>query len=130
MAWPRAPAAAAARMALPQSAPLFNYSMPMLSHALRQTRLRRYGTDVAVSPLFDGLIRHDRVALAKAITLVESTAPRHKQAAHELLALALQHQLHGGASRASAARIPSNTIAPRYTPKSDQSAALAAFLAD
>ncbi|KNE60961.1 LAO/AO transport system ATPase [Allomyces macrogynus ATCC 38327] len=106
-----------------------------MPHALRpcpSARLRRYGTDVAVSPLFDGLIRHDRVALAKAITLVESTASRHKQAAHELLALALQHQLRGGATgaRASAARIPSNTIAPRYTPKSDQSAALAAFLAD
>lgn len=44
-----------------------------------------------VSALADGVLAGDRAALARAITLVESAAPQHSQAAQALLARLLPH---------------------------------------
>ncbi|KAI9152620.1 hypothetical protein H9P43_009416 [Blastocladiella emersonii ATCC 22665] len=64
--------------------------------------------------LYSRLLRHDRVALAKAITLVESTAQRHKPAANALLTSVLAHlrSRAPGGGVTPAGRIPSNTLTP------------------
>jgi len=49
------------------------------------------GMDVEVMSLVDGLLTSNRRALAKAITLVESTLPEHQQRAQQLLDAMLPH---------------------------------------
>ncbi|WP_437310260.1 methylmalonyl Co-A mutase-associated GTPase MeaB [Sorangium sp. So ce388] len=54
--------------------------------------------------LVDGLLAGDRAALARAITLAESSLPRHQQLAEEVLELCLPHS--GGAVRLGITGVP------------------------
>jgi LAO/AO transport system kinase len=53
--------------------------------------LGQTAVDAQDIPLVDGLLAGERRALAKAITLVESTMPEHRQRAQKLLAALLPH---------------------------------------
>lgn len=53
--------------------------------------LGQTAVDAQDIPLVDGLLAGERRALAKAITLVESTLPEHRQRAQKLLAALLPH---------------------------------------
>ena len=57
-----------------------------------------------VSDLDAGVLAGDRAALARAITLVESTAPQHKRPAQELLAWLMPHS--GGSIRVGITGVP------------------------
>jgi LAO/AO transport system kinase len=70
--------------------------MPATPHPPRRT--------VPVAELADGVLAGDRVALARAITLVESNAPAHFQRAQDLLTRILPHA--GGSVRIGITGVP------------------------
>ncbi len=72
------------------------FSRPAGHHHLRRT--------VSVEELAEGVLRGDRVMLARAITLVESNAPAHFEQAQSLLTRLLPHT--GGATRMGITGVP------------------------
>ena len=66
---------------------------PVVSPYLQQilSRRRNVKSDMTVDDYMDGILNGDRVVLSKAITLVESSLPAHREMARELIVRCLSH---------------------------------------
>ena len=73
------------------------YSLPHGVHFCKH--LRRTASNGEVHPLFDNLIAGNRAALARAITLSESTLERHKQEAAHLMSTVLKYNMQNRSLR-------------------------------
>lgn len=62
-----------------------------LNPRLVQQRKRRSSGSRSISDLVDGILKQDRIALAQAITLVESAHPQHQQTAQGIIEACLPH---------------------------------------
>lgn len=77
--------------------PKIIYSWPYGQHFCKH--LRRNASFGEVHPLFESLITGNRAALARAITLSESTLERHKQESAHLMSSVLKHNLQNRSLR-------------------------------
>lgn len=66
--------------------------------------LKRARQRIDVQLLYDAVLQHDRTLMARAITLLESTAPAHRALAQELLVKLLPHS--GNALRIGITGVP------------------------
>lgn len=66
---------------------------PVVSPYLQQilSRRRSVKSDMTVDDYMDGILKGDRIVLSKAITLVESSLPHHREMARELIVRCLAH---------------------------------------
>lgn len=74
------------------------------STAVAPEALKRARQRIDVQLLYDAVLQHDRTLMARAITLLESTAPAHRALAQELLVKLLPHS--GNALRIGITGVP------------------------
>ncbi|KAK3839793.1 MAG: methylmalonic aciduria cblA type [Linnemannia gamsii] len=81
-----------ARPSLPLAHPHHNYARQATRQLTTQTHSEDRPRDDSVKGLLSGLLQGDRYALARAITLVESSNPRHRVHAQDLLSQILERE--------------------------------------